>query len=390
MHWGYMSINQEGQEETLNSYLKDFEFDEEALSKGNWGEGHPVELELDKLPLPSLVFICLVGLKSFRYWGKSEKVLWEIPVKYKSFPFLLSHRKFGFRVDRKNGVDYPQNIVEEMIQELTNAICAADRLLQPFAQQQIRSGNVTVANHYIKLDMMYCFFRKKAKESFLRPPPEPKVTKRNKDGTPIAWSHDPSKWERQGFYYAVAMIDAFFTRLEHLLVLLLPFIGFDPTTEDLAAIISANWTDKYKRVFNLATDTKAKALFDELKFVKEKYRNAIMHGYFEKRGASLFFHLPPYAVPVLLSGFKDSIQYSFLPITTKSYDDICSLFDEVDLFLKSGLTKYGVCFAESGLGVLFDTQSISRYRAAAASDEDFERFIEHVAYMDTLSVNMDW
>lgn len=304
--------------------------------------------------------------------------------------FLLSHRKFGFQVHRKDEVDYPQNIAEEMIQELNSAIRAADRMIQPFVEQQVRSGNVTIANYYIKLDMMYRFFRKKAKDSFVHPAPKPKVVKRDKDGNPIAWSHDTDKWEREGFYYSVGMIDAFFTRLEHLLVLVLPFIGFDPTTEDLALIMSANWINKYKRVFNLATDAKARALLDELKFVKEKYRNAIMHGYFEKRGAPLFFHLPPYAVPVLLSGFHDSVQYSFLPISAKSYEDICSLFDEVDLLFRLGQTKYGVRFAESGLELPLDANSISRYSSASASDEDFERFIEYVGYMADLSINMDW
>jgi len=82
------------------------------------------------------------------------------------------------------------------------------------------------------------------------------------------------------------------------------------------------------------------------------------------------------------------IQQCSTPITTKSYDDICSLFDEVDLFLRSGPTKYGVRFAESGLDLPFDAKSISRYRSASASDEDFERFVEYVGYMADLSINI--
>lgn len=385
-----MCSSQEEPEKAFSDYLKDFEIDDKAFENGDWGKGQLVSLKPDNTPLPSLVFTCLVGFKGFKYWGKSEKVLWEIPLKYKSFPFLLSHRKFGFCLYRKEGVDYPPNITEEMIGELNNAISVAEKAIQPFVKQQVRSGNVTVANHYIKLDMMYRFFRKKAQEAFSRPRPKPRVVRKDKDGKPIAWSHDFMKWEQAGSYYSIAMLDVFFSRLEHLMIIVLPFIGFDPSREDLAVIMSANWTDKYKRVFDLTADLKAKALFDELRFVKEKYRNVIMHGYFEKGGASLFFHLAPYAIPVLLSSFQDTVQYSFLPITSKSYDDICSLFDEVDLFLKSSRVNYGVRFAESGLDVPFDAKSLARYRLASRSDEDFEEFVEYVGYISDMSVNMDW
>ncbi|MFC1956944.1 hypothetical protein ACFLVY_01430 [Chloroflexota bacterium] len=385
-----MNSSRKSPEEALNHCLKHFELDEEALKKGDWGKENPVKLPPDNLPLPPLVFLCFVALKGFGYWGKAEKVFWKIPIKYKSLPFLLSHRKFGFRVHRKGEVDYPENIVDAMIKDLNKAIRVADRMIQPFAEQQVRSGNVTVANHYIKLDMMYRFFRDKARRCFSRPAPKPEITGRDKDGTPIAWSHDPYKYEREGFYNSIGMVDAFFSRLEHVLILVLPFIGFDPATEDLAQIMSANWADKYKRVFDLAANAKAKTLLEKLIFIKEKYRNAIIHGYFEKKGASLFFHIPPYAVPVLLSRFRNSVQYSFLPITTMSYEEICSIFDEVDSLLKEGTTKYGVRFAESGLDLPFDAKSISRYHAAQESDEAFESFVEFVGYWSDLSVNMDW
>lgn len=250
-------------EKTFHGYLKDFEPDQEAIEKGHWDNELPVKLEPDKSPLPELVFICLVVLSGFKYWGRSEKTLWEIPIKYKSLPFLLSHRKFGFRLNRKQGVDYPPDIVEEMIQKLNDAIKASEALIQPFAEQQIQMGNVSVANHYIELDMMYWFFRDKAKRAFSHPAPKPKVSKRDKDGKVVAWGLDPVRYERQGFYYALAMIDAFFSRLEHLLIIALPFIGFDPKKESLSVIMSANWTDKYKRVFDLAIDRKAKSLFDD-------------------------------------------------------------------------------------------------------------------------------
>jgi hypothetical protein len=386
-----MNDSEKRLESAFRHCLKDFKSDEEAFENGYWGEEQLVNFSSSKTPLPSTVFISLVGIAGFKCWGKSEKILWEIPIKYKSFPFLLSHRKFGFRVHCKKEKLPPPNLAEEMIEQLNKAIMIADKLAQPLVEQQVRAGNVTVANHYVKLDMMYRFFRKKAKEAFSHPAPKPKIVNRDENGEPVGWFHDPMKPDREGFYYTIAMLDAFFSRLEHLLILVLPFVGFDCSKEDMPIIMSANWTDKYKRVFNLASNSKAKTLFAELRSVKERYRNAIAHGYFEKEGASLFFHFGGiYAVPVTLSDFQDSIQYSFLPITYKSYKDICSLFDEVDAFLKSGPAKYGVRFAESGLNVAFDARSLSEYRLASKSDIEFKEFVEYMAHTDAIQTNMDW
>ena len=378
-------------EDAFYCCLRDFECDEEAFESGDWGEEQLVSLTLSRLPLPSTVFISLVGIAGFKHWGKSEKILWEIPIKYKSFPFLLSHRKFGFRVHCRKSECPPPDLAEEMIEQLNKAIVVADKLAQPLVRQQVKTGNITVANQYVKLDMMYGFFRKKAKQAFSRRAPKPRIIKRDESGEPAGSLHDPMKPDREGFYYTIAMLDAFFSRLEHLLILVLPFVGFDCSEEDLPTMMSANWTAKYKRVFDLASDLKAKTIFDELKFVKERYRNAIAHGYFEKEGASLFFHFGGfYSVPVTLSNFRDSIQYSFLPITHKSYQDICALLDKVDAFLRSGPARYGALYAESGLDVAFDAGSVSRYHLSAESDRSFNEFLEFMAYADAVQTNMDW
>jgi len=384
----------EALEKALNYVLKDFHSDDEELSKDryeSWGVWPNIDLDKSVSPLPYMVFICLVVINKFGYWGKGEKVLWEIPIRYKSYSFLLAHRKFGFSLNCK-GDKPPDSIVKEMLKQLDKAIKIIDRLIQPFAENQVETGNVTMANRYIRLDMRYQFFRKKAKETYSRIDKKQRTIKKGADFHAVTTMINyKTKSEREAAYYTIAMLDSYFSRLEHLLVLILPFLGFDHAKDNLAQLMSATWRDKYKRVFNLSSDQKANNIYERLTSVKEKYRNTITHGDFEKGGASLYFHLPKFgAIPVRMSSFKDSIYYSFLPITLDSYQQICDLLDEVDDFLKTGKTKYGVTFAEAGLDVAFDKESLTEYSKAMKSDDKFESLIERIAYEDMIFVNMDF
>lgn len=381
-------------EKAFDYVLKDFHSDDEELSKDryeSWGIWANIDLDESVSPLPYMVFICLVVINKFGYWGKGEKVLWEIPIRYKSYSFLLAHWKFGFSLKYK-GDKPPDSIVKEMLKLLDKAIKKTDRLLQPFANKQVETGNVTIANRYIRLDMRYQFFRKKAKESYSRIDKKQRIIKKGTDLHPFSnMLKHVANARQEGAYYSIAMLDSYFSKLEHLLVLILPFMEFNRTEDNLASLMSATWSVKYKRIFNLSNNQKAKNLFDRLTSVKEKYRNTSTHGDFEKGGVSLFFHLPKIAaIPVRMSSFKDSIYYSFLPITLDSYQQICDLLDEVDDFLKTGTTKYGVTFAEAGLDVAFDKNALTVYSEAMKSDDKFESLIEGIAYQNMIFDNMDF
>ena len=375
----------------LDYCLKEFDADKGAFTKGSAWDGKPIEVKEDQLPLPSLVFICLVMFKGYRYWGKDEKLLWTIPFKYKSYPLLLSYRKFGLQILSNSGATPPQALVKEMLKQLNKAIKITEKLVQPYADQQVKAGNVTVVNSYHKLNMMYRFFRRKAKERFRRAGRAPASLAPGKTGHIAPLVNWRVKHEHEGAYYATAMIDAFFSRLEHVLVLILPFVGFDPVREDLVAFISSGWKDKFKRAFDVEGNRLAKSLYDQLDSIRERYRNPVTHGYFEKAGASLYFHVPGlYAVPVSLSKFREGLHYSFFPITEASLDEVCRVFDKTDTLLKSGAPGKGFLFARSGLDIGFDVNSIAELHTACYSNKSLKEYIELRAHWDTVVSNMDW
>ncbi len=223
----------------LDYCLKDFATDETALANGSAWDGYPVEVEASQLPLASLVYICFVIIKDYRYWGKDEKLLWTIPFRYKSYSMLLSHRKFGLELLSNSTTPPSRGLVEEVLKRLNKAINITDKLLQPYADGQVKAGNVTVVNSYHKLNMMYRFFQRKARERFRRASRAPTSLQPSKTGHIAPLVNWRAQHEREGAYYSTAMIDAFFSRLEHVLVLILPFVGFDPVHEDLVAFISS-------------------------------------------------------------------------------------------------------------------------------------------------------
>ncbi len=372
--------------------LSGIEPDKHSLDRGYFENERYIELPKSITPQPFMVFITLVFLAEFEYFGKHEKQLWAIPIIYKSTPFLLAHRKFGFGIyGFKNDKLTEENLAKELIIKVNKAIQYAEELIQPFVDDQLRKGNITISNKYIELNMMYRFFRAKARNAFKRKQPPKKIISRDKEGKPNAWSGDPFRPEREGFYYAVATIDAFFSRLEHILILSLPFFGFNRATDYLPDLISSNWTDKYKQIFNLKVEKEAMQNYDELKRIKERYRNTLSHGFFEKDTGSLFFHCGSIgAIPVYLSKFEKTIHYSFFPIKESSFADICKFFDKVDKFLRTGKTKYVLKYAESGLSVSFSEKSIEEYRTASQSNGNFNSFLGHESYVADMHDNMDF
>jgi hypothetical protein len=70
-----------------------------------------------------MVFLTFVTILGFKYWGKGEKVLWSIPIFYKTTSFQLHHRKFGFTIEAENPrASSTQTLAREMLTALRKGI----------------------------------------------------------------------------------------------------------------------------------------------------------------------------------------------------------------------------------------------------------------------------
>lgn len=378
-------------------------------------------VEREKFPAPGLILFLLHGLCGFPSGYRGEKTHWFIPFRFKDIMCGIALEKFGLYLysERCNKAFLDSM---EVLEKLEKAIKAMERkILQNIAIDQVNKGNITIKNMFPRLSDQYFYFRQKASQAFsainksTRPLEEDygsiaeaisdwrekttkysayKETKQSEEGCildrKLISTGKPA--EREGSYNALAMIDAYFSRLEHFLVLALPFgfIPFDRESENISCFVKKYWSEKMKRVLNIE-NPKVKKFYDQLVSVKEKYRNTFAHGGFEKKGASFYFHLDGFgAIPAMMSGHKNSVHFIFSPLDVDSFKNVCAIFDEFDHWLKEQGLPFAWKYAESGLNLSFNKEDVSEMLASADTPESFDKWLDHLRYLEEIYTNADY
>ncbi len=257
---------------SLDLILKDFIPDDEANQ--HWRDpnaGHLANIKFEDKPPPYIVFIIFVYLKKYSFGGQWEKVNWEIPIKYKNVPMMLAHKKFGFQILTYSGVSKDNQIAVEALNKIKKAIPIAEKLIQPTIKSLVDSGKITISNDYYQLRSRYEYFRNEAESHLLNNEKEDFDFSSFQDHLTAlnSWLQQKNK----GANYAFAMIDSFFSLLEHVLVLIKPFITISETEAELSKFVGQYWGDKYKKLFDITKGGLPKVHYDALYEVKERYRN---------------------------------------------------------------------------------------------------------------------
>lgn len=345
-----------------------------------------LRINRDEFPIPEFGLLLLRDIMGFSWTGKDEKVAWTVYAAFDGMPMAFALRKFGFRIDCSS-----EHTGRKALGALRKASKLAEPILFELASEQAHAGNVVLVNKFNDFHARYWFFRNLAVDAYNSPPPSPNVISTNSDGMATGYVSDPFKPQREGYWFASAMVDAFFSRLEHQCTLLLPFIGFDPTGSRLSAIIRDDWGPKFKAVFNINVNLDAKRIYDRLFSLRERIRNPLAHGGFEKGDHSLYFHVPTIGtLPGSLSRISDSaIQFKFIAIERHDFEEICAIFDDFEAFVGSSLRR-PQRYVESGLNVAFDERSRREYAASIANDDVFENYLEYQTHLADMHANMDW
>ena len=197
--------------------------------------------------------------------------------------------------------------------------------------------------------------------------------------------------KRQGFYYSVAMVDAFFSRLEHMLVLLRAFCGAPMRDGELTALLSMAWDDKVKVLVDVDDPTMQK-LYSDLKRIKERVRNPFAHGGVENDGGSLFVHIPTVgAMPANFTKIRDSVQFNFIPVDNDDHGSACAVFDAFDQAIREGPLKGAQALVENGIDPSFAAEQLLTYKEIAeGSDELREMWCQSWHHENDRHNNMDY
>lgn len=387
-------------EQRLDFALKEFApgigpiFREKTLSNGSIIVSPQIckIAEEDRIHEPWMVFLVFVVIKKYKYYGRSEKIAWEIPVSYKNIELLLTHRKFGFEI--LYGSD-SEDVDEQVIlayNKIKSVFNLASSLLQPYALSLFKENKFTIENTSQKIYNRYLFFKKQAKKAINY------IDKsKNIKLTHVDWDEGKLVSEKQyiskqnAFYYSAAMVDAFFSYIENIFILLIPFIDVDCKI-DIPVIIYQTWSEKIKLLFNLNDNVELKRLYEILLKIKEQFRNPITHGNFQKDDSNFQIHFPHLgAIPLELTNINKKLIFSFIKFNKNTFVEITKYFDAFEDYLKKNeLTKFAYFYIVNQFPVFFDSKSRQTYHVKMVSWEKWNEYLDYLANSLDNAANMDW
>lgn len=348
-----------------------------------------ITLSPQDAPIPVLLRHAL-NLIGINHTGPGEKVAWWTSFIYKGYACELAHQKFGLRLRIRGNLTEEQadDLLAEIGKKLASAVATVEALLVETARDTLNAGDVTVVNQHRQLRRAYDYFRERA----TNPEVVEDVSESGKSehGSWSTFLAGKNVMAMNSFHDLVAAISAYVSSLEHDLVLVLPFLDFAPSTDDLTRIIGDKWGQKWRRVVG-HSDPEAVRLRERLAAVVERWRNPYSHGGFEKgHGATIYVHTPGLgALPVGLSEIRESPLFSFHPASETDIEGVFALFDEIDTYL-ARTVPHAMDWITSGLDVRFDADFRAQAVDCIASDGDLERLIEAYQYHEDTNANMDF
>jgi len=355
--------------------LRDFASDNSGLPDLRWSPRRMRhDIERNELADPGLALFLFREILQLKLGYREEKTHWVVPFKFKNIRCVISFEKFGLFL-YIDGEDESTINVKEILGKIDRAIRKTEKnILSPFAQEQISLNNITIINNFNEFTNIYKYFRKQSDNCFLES--EQRKTTLG--------------FYAEGTYNSLAMIDSYFSRLEHFLVLAFGFRTKDMKEDNLGEYVAQRWSSKYKRILPLSED-KSSQFYNQLVGIKEKYRNTYAHGGFEKKGASFFFHLPNYgAIPASLTSNKSSINFGLYFIDKEIHISICEFFDKLDQWLENERLSAAWSFALSGLDLPFDKKSLEELRKVSMDAIQFTKWLKKKCYLAEMYRNADY
>lgn len=352
-------------------------------------------------PIPELIFIAL-RLLGFAWLGPEEKCRWTVEFSYLERPAAVSLKKFGFTITIDRTLTSSET--KRLEGQLRKAAQTVEKWLEPQAEAEILEGNFLIANRYAEFDARYRFFREPAEASFSKSRKSPRRSKRSRaaasregqssaESLPFSIAGDLNHLMRHrqiGFFNSTAMVDAYFSRLEHQTILLIAFMP-SPSTEPVSLRMSKKWDEKLKDVFEVETDKSFKALYMELRSLKQRIRNPFAHGGVENDMGWMQISIPGIgAIPANFSQIRHSARFQTSPIDENAYVTICALFDSLDKEITESMARHAQMLIEAGVDPACDEESRHSYAVAMQSDAALGKFIDRWGNEWTKHRNMDY
>lgn len=350
----------------------------------------------DELPAYYLVHFLLVELLGFPSGGRWEKVAWTIPVDFNGDAALIEHRKMGLGVFSA-GTPEDEAVAAEIVAAVRRGVGAARPFFDHLAAVEVNGSRLNVTNNCSWLFSRYIYlrdqFRAKSatvKDTSLYAVDE--ITTTNPDGTTVrTFSELRYSDMQEARWLGIAVIDAFFSWTEHVLIHIGILLGNVKTGADVVRLAEGEWSEKVKAAIDLSSDAEAKALYEDLLEVRRQIRNFMAHGAFGKQGEAFHFHSAAGAVPVNLTDAKNRSRFSMFSVPSFNESSAMELIEKFIAKVWDGRREPAKLYLEgASLPVILTYANDGTYAAAMSSQDDMENFVEYLTHEIDNAANMDW
>ena len=322
-----------------------------------------------------------------------EKVNYIIEFDYKGSYGYVSHQKtsFDMRIDKK--------YKSELIELFEKAKGILSNIFQEFGNEALNNNEFTMENEYYHYKEKLDFFSNKIfaieeKQKQLEEEQKAQMQNWNSNDDFVtrfnALNHISREYRLDGTYAIETYIDTFYSFLEHVLTLLYPFTPNFNLAESygIKKIHNPRWTWDKKFIAASCGNQELIGYIDELREIKEVYRNRNAHGMFSRElkvyaQIHKFGRYPIYLGKNYLKGFIDE-QLIWL-----DFEKFLKIKKTFDSFMNKLHEAYPIpmIFIEGGACIPVDVAILTK----GVQDEDAaKQLLNRYHYMIDNQSNMDW
>ncbi len=377
----------------LSRALADVHRDEQGAARAVFGvQSWRVPVTSDARLAPwqaEFILRDIVGCSDF---GRDEKLAWEYALLFKGVQMTLAFQKFGLRVyvDARVNEATAQEMASAMASILSSAMPLLEKtILAEIADDQVARGEVNVENHYGVLARQYKHFSDMSERSLLAADTAQPIREAMPGpNTGYIIRFPEVELREQARFESKAAVLAFFSLLEHLLLIAFLLDGHDATRGALAAFIGAGWNDKFKKIVDLR-NRESKRHYDHLSALHDELRNPSAHGEVHSDGTDFLFILPgvgPVPGRLVMRGRRRRL-YQW---RGGEADDVSRQLGETEQWLRTGPLAGAVAYGEAGLPLFFGSVLRDELVAVRHDSDALQNAIGRLSMLVDQSANLDW
>ena len=351
----------------------------------------------DEIKHPEWLYASLALSERASALATTDKMRWASGFCYRGTACVVTLQKFGLRLYISGGdslhkdesSDYsPATIRDSLVAQLQILLGIVEKnVLIPLFREQRTLGEIVIRNDYFAIRNMYEYFRTRslnwenleAEISILNLSSPDLI---EPSGSSVAEMLRPYLKKKKQLqykgYFEFAAILAFFSLLEHVLVLLKP-MSIQESQISVNDFIGLSLTKKWVSVFG-SSDQEANRMKDDILKISDRYRNFYAHGGVAKGGKSAYVSIP--GLGMLSSpDIEQQRQPSFPFIDgklggTQIQAKVFPFFDKIEAWLESSALSHGMKYIKEGLNVSFENSFREEILSLTKDDQKFDQWLE--------------